>query len=210
MGLGLMDCVQKTYKTDVNKKKSPQCEDCILTGECKGYCDDKKGEPCTDDEIAEVFEECRVWKDNQNVCGSFNRKTCASVPLCQLCNGECLRTKNLDDGKCPAAPAPVEGPTPPPVEGPAGVDLFVSKADYFKYCKKTYKDDKEGCGKCGGNYQSNKKSCKVRPQKAACKQINLAEVCTKCGCKASYNDKEKTDFKRCVNPEKGSKSIFDD
>lgn len=194
--LELMRCVSSSYTTPLNKAKAPQCGPCILTGECSSYCNKKKGGevPCSEKEISDVISECQEWKNSQDICPTHNRKSCENLPICSLCNGDCQRS----DKECKAEVTPA----PEPTQEPQKPTKFASKDDYFRYCKREFsgKENKAKCTACGGKTQRSKGGCKVRPNKAACNKIRMAAVCQMANCKASFNDKEKTDFKRCVNP----------
>jgi len=201
--LALMNCVSTSYHTELNKKRSPQCGACILTGECASYCNDRKEgeELCDDKEIAAIMEPCQKAKAEQDHCSKNNVRNCESLPICQLCNGQCIKS----DQTCPD-PEPTEEPAPAP--GPK-TDFFEDEFDYYRHCKKAYQGNKEGCKACGGKLQAQKGGCKVRPNKAACNKIGLQDVCKRARCKIGWADnKSKDEFKRCTNPIEGQESIF--
>lgn len=212
--LRLMECVSSSYDTPLMKKKAPLCGKCIKTGECATFCNDRKEgeEPCTDEEITAVMGPCQEAKAKKDHCSQNNVRNCESLPICQLCNGECVKAtqqcKEEEGGEGGGGGGVVTKPTP----APAKMQFFKDKAAYFRYCKVTFKgkgkEMVDGCKKCGGKPQMSKGGCKVREDRAACNQISDKDICKKAKCKPSFNDKAKTEFKRCVNPPEGQESIF--
>lgn len=195
--LELMTCVTESYQSEVNKAKAPRCEECIIQGECRQFCEQKLGVVCNEKQIKDNLEECKEWKNQVDVCSQYNKRTCESFPVCSVHKGECVRTDSIPEDEKKDDDKDDDDEE----EEEEKIKYFKSVKQYANFCKQTYKGEgeKENCIACGGKWQKDKKSCKVKEKRALCNQISMPDVCKRAKCKAAYADKAQKEFKRCVN-----------